>query len=385
MLRRTALSKAVQLAAAALMLGSAPVAAQEADGTRTIPRAFGPAWSHGGDRLALFMKGEIRSTLGVYDPATGETTPLREMRFASGVTPSWMPGDSAILTQDLTTSTEAERGRKYSNPNLLLVDIASRECTQLTSAEGMMMRHARISYDGVLLVFDGPKLGTPFTVASVRVERTERGERVETPIQVPYTGLWLLSVSGGELTLLFPGDDAMEDAPQFSPDGTYVLFSRYTDVGRGDRRSVKRNVSAYHLADKQMRLLTDDDRSHSATWSPDGTSIAYTAGERGDELWLMQADGSDPRMIKGGGLVIHDPRTVTWTPDGRFILFLSKGDIFAVPTVGVGLYALTEGADISPLYGFSLHPDADRIAFTRGLDTAVIMALDWSKVPAATP
>jgi Tol biopolymer transport system component len=367
------------------MLGSAPVAAQEAGTTRTIPDASGPAWSHGGDRLALFTKGEIRSTLSVYDLATGETTPLREMRYPSGLVPLWLPDDSAILVPDFTSTDRVVAQRPDWDLNLFGVDVAGGQSKQLTSAEGMRARHPVVSPDGTLLAFEGPKLGTPFTVPSIIGGWNEKRERVEIPIQMPYTGLWLLSADGGEPTLVFPEEDAAETSPRFSPDGSHILFTRYTRFNAAEREWSRRNVGVYDVAAQQMRLLTGDDRSHSATWSPDGLSIAYTAGERGDELWLMQADGIDPRMIKGGGIVSYDPRTVTWTPDGRFVVFVSKGDIFAVPATGVGLYALTEGADISPIYGFSLHPDGKRIAFTRGPDTVVIMELDWSKVPAATP
>ena len=385
MLRCTALSKAVQLAAAALMLGSAPVAAQDAGTTRTIPNTFGPAWSHDGDRLALFVNAHAQPTLSVYDLATGETTPLREMKYPSGLVPLWLPDDGTILVPDSTPTDRVVAQRPDWDLNLFAVDVAGGQSKQLTSAEGMEARRPVVSPDGTLLAFTGPKLGTPFTIPGIIGGYNEKRERVEIPIQMPYTGLWLLSADGGEPTLVFPEDDASETSPRFSPDGGHILFTRYTQFNDAEKEWSRRNVGVYDVAARQMRLLTDDDRSHSATWSPDGLSIAYTAGERGDELWLMQADGSDPRMVKGGGLVIHDPRTVTWTPDGRFILFLSEGDIFAVPTVGVGLYALTEGADISPLYGFSLHPDARRIAFTRRLDTVVIMELDWSAVPAATP
>ncbi len=383
--RCAALSKAVQLAAAALVLGSAPVAAQDAGTTRTIPKTFGPAWSQGGDRLALFMKGEIRSTLSVHDLATGETTPLREMRYPSGLVPLWLPDDSAMLVPDFTPTDRVVARRPDWDLNLFAVDVAGGQSKQLTSAEGMEARQPVVSPDGTLLAFEGPKLGTPFTIPGIIVGWNEKRERVEIPIQMPYTGLWLLSADGGEPTLIFPEEDATEASPRFSPDGGRILFTRYTQFNAAEREWSRRNVGVYDLAAQQMRLLTDDDGSHSAIWSPDGLSIAYTAGERGDQLWLMQADGSDPRMIKGGGIVSYDPRTVTWAPDGRFILFVSKGDIFAVPTVGVGLYALTEGAEISPLYGFSLHPDGRRIAFTRRLETVVIMELDWSAVAAATP
>lgn len=59
-----------------------------------------------------------------------------------------------------------------------------------------------------------------------------------------------------------------------------------------------------------------------AAWSPDGRQIAVVRRDlsvpRGDQIWLMQADGSDPRAITDTPAVLHG--SLSWSPDGKYIL-----------------------------------------------------------------
>jgi TolB protein len=52
-------------------------------------------------------------------------------------------------------------------------------------------------------------------------------------------------------------------------------------------------------------------------WSPDGKSIAYTTGR---EIWVMNADGSNPRDIHH--IARTDEEPPVWSPDGRMLAFL---------------------------------------------------------------
>ena len=127
------------------------------------------------------------------------------------------------------------------------------------------------------------------------------------------------------------------------------------------------------------------------TWSPDGTRIAFTRdstpdrqGDNAEELWVMDADGSDQERLSDG----YDPphyRSVnsrpTWSPDGTRIAFATRvespeggvrlyhGEIRAVNADGSGGEAvLTDtpegGADRDPAWS----PDGARVAFVRDHD-----------------
>ncbi|MBK8619241.1 MAG: PD40 domain-containing protein [Anaerolineales bacterium] len=60
-----------------------------------------------------------------------------------------------------------------------------------------------------------------------------------------------------------------------------------------------------------------------AAWSPDGEHIAVVRRDlaipRGDQIWLMRADGNDAHMITDTPSVLHG--TLSWSPDGKYILY----------------------------------------------------------------
>jgi dipeptidyl aminopeptidase/acylaminoacyl peptidase len=63
--------------------------------------------------------------------------------------------------------------------------------------------------------------------------------------------------------------------------------------------------------------LTGSQGGDEPAWSPNGTQVAFV---RTDGIWVMNADGSQPRRIR------HVPSTddqwPVWSPDGRLISFL---------------------------------------------------------------
>ena len=59
------------------------------------------------------------------------------------------------------------------------------------------------------------------------------------------------------------------------------------------------------------------------SWSPDGSKIAFDADSNGDgwqEIWVMDADGSNQRLLYNPG-PNRDAWVSGWSPDGRYITF----------------------------------------------------------------
>jgi Tol biopolymer transport system component len=87
-----------------------------------------------------------------------------------------------------------------------------------------------------------------------------------------------------------------------------------------------------------QRILTT---GYSFAWSPDGTRIAFDRGKGGD-IWVIARDGSDLRRI-----VRNTSRgELTWSPDGKQIVFTGnyvtdRSAIFVVNADGTGLARLT--------------------------------------------
>lgn len=109
-----------------------------------------------------------------------------------------------------------------------------------------------------------------------------------------------------------------------------------------------------------------------AAWSPDGREIAFSSrrlepndpegNARASDIYLMDADGSEPRRVT------RDEARDSWpdfSPDGRELAFVSDRDgnaeIYRVRTDGTHLVRITHspGQDGFPDW----HPDGSRILF----------------------
>lgn len=100
------------------------------------------------------------------------------------------------------------------------------------------------------------------------------------------------------------------------------------------------------------------------TWSPDGTKVAYSAG---DDLHIARADGSGRTVLPGGKGALAP----AWSPDGTRIAFSrSGGGSYSVPTDGSGPASLVDAN--GQLVGWT--PGGDLLVIvppTRGFATIV--------------
>ena len=122
--------------------------------------------------------------------------------------------------------------------------------------------------------------------------------------------IWLKQLATGTEVPLSSGP--FDDWPQFSPDGSTVMFTRFD----GARPSL---FKVPLLGGEPRRVV---DNAADASWSADGTRIAYLYLEPASpgkvaatSLMVAASDGSSPRVVtrlEAGGIVA--PR---WSPDGR--------------------------------------------------------------------
>jgi len=68
--------------------------------------------------------------------------------------------------------------------------------------------------------------------------------------------------------------------------------------------------------------------------SPDGKQVAFTRFDDPQSLWVINVDGSGERRLFG----TNRPRSPTWSPDGRHIIFERNTDNFQCRQTPIGCY-----------------------------------------------
>jgi serine/threonine protein kinase/Tol biopolymer transport system component len=130
--------------------------------------------------------------------------------------------------------------------------------------------------------------------------------------------LWALPVLGGSPRRL--GDTAGQ-AAAFSPDGQRIVY--------GDGNNL---VLANSDGSEPHQLFSAADEVLRAAWSPDGSLIRFTVGDRNSalrSLWQVSVSGKDAVPLLPGW---NSPPTECcgqWTSDGNYFVFESKNNIWA--------------------------------------------------------
>jgi Tol biopolymer transport system component len=131
--------------------------------------------------------------------------------------------------------------------------------------------------------------------------------------------LWSVPILGGSARKLA---DSVGQAGDWSPDGQSLLYA-----SAGDLFVAKSDGSA------PRRLFSSSGNWISSTsWSPDGLMIRFTVGNLfnlAPGIWQISADGKDPHQLLPGWQIPPDQCCGEWMPDGKYFVFVSRGNIWA--------------------------------------------------------
>lgn len=135
--------------------------------------------------------------------------------------------------------------------------------------------------------------------------------------------LELVSADGTASRVLTPPGNGYDQYPAASPDGRSVA---YVHFGPDYESRVDADLTVLDLTTGEKRGLATGEIS-SASWSPDGTTIAFLGTLRGETaIWTVPTDGSgDPRPVVEDGGAQVEGRSLWggpgWSPDGAALTF----------------------------------------------------------------
>jgi hypothetical protein len=167
-------------------------------------------------------------------------------------------------------------------------------------------------------VYDGPSTGTitPLTDPQLRLPTAFEFSPMDP-------ALYLQSIdadTGKPLPLAFvdpfnhtPYSSSINVAdPEFSPDGAFV----YGVINSGLDQLARVDIQT-----ADVQFIQDQEHICHPEPSPDGTKVAYGAGDRCNELWVVNSDGTDPSMIvrvvgQGNTFAVG---SFSWSLDGAVV------------------------------------------------------------------
>jgi Tol biopolymer transport system component len=182
----------------------------------------------------------------------------------------------------------------------------------------------RLNRDGTELTTLGPGARPMFSPDGTRILFHARGGSDNFDI-------WAMDADGTNRVNLTTASTANEQFPDWFPDGSQIVYN-------SDRNPNTDLFIADADGTNERPLTTTGRAGWQAKWSPDGMRLAFTLATGGDDnVWVINADGTGLTNLtpNTGSSFEADPQ---WSPDSRHIVFMSSRD--------QGLISGFQGADI---------------------------------------
>jgi Tol biopolymer transport system component len=183
------------------------------------------------------------------------------------------------------------------------------------------------------------------------------------------------SADGGGLTRITSNPGGEDNPGDYSPDGTRMVFLRSNESGPVGLFVVKLNGSGLRQITPPGLIpdVTEANDPQSLSWSPSGNNILFVSRIDPSHrlaIWVVRADGSGLHqlpIVPACGGALSDPRSVScfqpgWSPDGAKIIFTrisaygTQQNICTVNADGSGLTRVTNSSEGSRDADWGTHP-----------------------------
>jgi ABC-type nickel/cobalt efflux system permease component RcnA/Tol biopolymer transport system component len=227
---------------------------------------------------------ELQNEMWLVNLADGKSQKISDCTDAVCSQPVWSPDGSRIIFEHISLTGADATGLT----TLWWIDMQTHEAKPLFQEGKLPGANPRWSPDGKWLSYA--------TSENVRLYNFDTGESREVKSILGASAAW-------------------------SPDGKSVL---YRDVIIQNNQFITQ-LFVYDLDAKTSVNISPDLGFENilAAWSPDGSQIAVVRRDlsvsRGDQIWLMKADGSEAHALTDQPGVLHG--TLAWSGDGAYILY----------------------------------------------------------------
>ena len=131
-----------------------------------------------------------------------------------------------------------------------------------------------------------------------------------------YKNIWVIDSTGSNKTQL-TNDDFDNAWPCFSPDGTKILYTSYT---AGTPQLWTMNVDG----SSKTQLTNFPEGAFQGRYSPNGQKIVYTTGSTGDDVYIMNANGTGSAALAASAT--DDENDPCFTADSTKVVFVKSFD-----------------------------------------------------------
>ena len=357
---------------------SPPIAAAPTiDQSLELKGAFGPEISPDGQHVVYELTrtnwedNSFERDLWMVDTATGEGHQLTASKKSSS-NPKWSPDGKwiAFLSDRPGQISGTPEGKKQ----IYVMAADGGEARQLTKVEtGVNIFDWSADSKRMAFTADDPE------TKAMKDRKEKYGEYEVVHADYSMAHLWTLEIPSGESASL-PEPKRLTEGASFtvgeftwSPDGTSIAFSGQRDPDLISSETADVYVVTLSGA-KVKKIVSTPGPDRNPQWSPDGKQIAFetSAGSKyffytNMKIAVVDADGGTPRVLTEA--FDEDPGLIGWAADGIYFAAEQKAyaHLFRLDPETKGVEKLS-APDHLAAFSFSFTRDYKRVAFRAALE-----------------